>query len=273
MGNCREFVECWLGGLVLGALPVPINTAYSGEFLRHQLADSGAKLAITDDAGVGAIGPLAPAARPLSSPGAPGRAAAQAAGLAVEPLAEALADDHGIHPIGESAAGDPASILYTSGTTGLSKGVVLSHGYLSVLGRSLVDAQRLTSDDVVYLPLPLFHLSGLSAVLTSLTAKSTSIIDRRFSVTGAWGRVRQHCCTGAVFVGPMIAMLWGLPPDPSDAELPLRFLGGGPPRRPGIVDRRTVRLRGRDAVRHDRSVPHLGCPGWGAVPLGLIGAT
>ena len=65
-------------------------------------------------------------------------------------------------------------------------------------------------------------------MLTSLTAKSTSIIDRRFSVTGAWGRVRQHCCTGAVFVGPMIAMLWGLPPDPSDAQLPLRFLGGAP---------------------------------------------
>ncbi|MDO8731293.1 MAG: AMP-binding protein [Actinomycetota bacterium] len=77
--------------------------------------------------------------------------------------------------------GDPASILYTSGTTGKPKGAVLSHGNLASSARTLVVAWGFTSDDVLLHILPLFHTHGLYvAVHTALASGASMILHESF---------------------------------------------------------------------------------------------
>jgi crotonobetaine/carnitine-CoA ligase len=120
----------------------------------------------------------------------------------------------------------PACILYTSGTTGPSKGVVVTQHYLVTAARIVADAYGLTASDVTYGAVPLFHFSGmLGSVLAAVVAGSTAVVDRRFSVSATWERVRRYNATGVIAVGSMILMLWSLP----EADDPkLRLLAGAP---------------------------------------------
>jgi crotonobetaine/carnitine-CoA ligase len=120
-------------------------------------------------------------------------------------------------------------VLYTSGTTGPSKGVVVTQHYLVTGARIVADAYALTPSDVTYGAVPLFHFSGmLGSVLAAVVAGSSAVIDRRFSVTATWDRVRRYGATGVIAVGSMILMLWALPESPEDAAMSLRFLAGAP---------------------------------------------
>ena len=231
MENSREFAECWLGTMRLGALAVPINLAYRGEFLRHQLVDSGAVLVITDAGSAAAVFDIVEACSEVQGVfvrdgGSPSEQGVSQ-GVPTADLSELFGevDEAAAAPV---ESGDAATIIYTSGTTGRSKGVVMSHRYLATIGQVLSGALGLVKDDVLYLPLPMFHLSGLSAVLTSLATGSSSVIDQRFSVSGFWDRVRTRNASAALLVGPMLQMLWELPPEAADAEVPLRVLGAAP---------------------------------------------
>ena len=228
MENCREFAEAWLGAMYIGALPVPVNLAYRGEFLRHQLSDSGASLVVTDHERLQAVRDVAG--------GCPGLEAIAVAGEGELPQADGVAwmktGDLFRGAIEEETAtvswDEPGTILYTSGTTGLSKGVVLSHNYLATMARVICDAYEFTADDVFYCALPMFHVSGLTGVWNALVSGGPSVMDRRFSVSATWDRVRRYGVTGTCMVGPMLQMLWNLPEDPRDAELPLRFIAVAP---------------------------------------------
>ena len=228
MENRREFVECWLGTMLLGALAVPINLAYRGQFLRHQLDDSQACMVLTDGTGIAALAEVVSSCRQLKTVAV--HAADPPPGtesVSYVSLNEIFGDPQAVVGVSPQS-GDPATILYTSGTTGMSKGVVMSHAYLVTIGGLLCDAMKLSAADTVYLPLPLFHLGGLTALLTSLVAGSSSVIEEKFSVTATWDRIRTRGATAAIFVGPMLQMLWQLPADPSDADLPIRVLGAAP---------------------------------------------
>lgn len=226
--NSVEFAELWLGGMLLGAIAVPVNLAYQGEFLRHQLRDSGSRLIAVHPDTLGPVAKVAADCDALESVVICGGDSEVGFGdKRVLSFDELLS--HGTCP--EDAVvkdGEPASILYTSGTTGRSKGVVLSHHYLVRIGVACIDPPRLTADDVVFVPMPLFHVSGLQALLLPLLAGSKSVVIRQFSVAQAWPTVRRYGCTGMVSVGPMIAMLMSLPADPSDRDLPLRYIGTAP---------------------------------------------
>jgi crotonobetaine/carnitine-CoA ligase len=93
---------------------------------------------------------------------------------------------------------------------------------------AFVECSRLGPEDTIFVPMPLFHVSGLQALLTPLLAGSRSVIESRFRVSTAWDLVRRYGCTGMASVGPMLAMLLSLPPSASDRELPLRFIGTAP---------------------------------------------
>ncbi|MCR9093586.1 MAG: AMP-binding protein [bacterium] len=225
LANSLEFAEIWLGGMLVGAVAVPINLAYRGEFLRHQLDDSGARAVVCDADTLSAVEQVRPRCPALEhvilradSEASARNATTTQALLAAAPMAVPTWPD----------PGDYATVLYTSGTTGPSKGVVLSHEYLVRLGWSFVDSARMTERDVVFVPMPMFHVSGLQGLLTPILAGSQSVIEKRFHPATAWEIVRRFGCTGMVSVGPMIAMLMSKPADPGDRELPLRFLGTAP---------------------------------------------
>src|SRR5207245_8113468 len=79
---------------------------------------------------------------------------------------------------------DLATFIYTGGTTGLSKGCMLSHGYHEALATQIGHCWERTAQDVVWTPLPLFHYNALAtAVCGSLVFGGRAAIDRRFSVS------------------------------------------------------------------------------------------
>ena len=127
---------------------VPINILYRDREASHIVADARAE----GDRRVrpGARGDSGTGMLPSSSSGR-GRTIRGAAELIGSRLTRG----------GESTDSTPAAIVYTSGTTGTSKGAVLTHGNFAANATALLDAWRITSADRFLLPLPLFHVHGL----------------------------------------------------------------------------------------------------------------
>jgi crotonobetaine/carnitine-CoA ligase len=120
-------------------------------------------------------------------------------------------------------------VLFTSGTTGVSKGCLLSHRYTLRQAQLMVEHLRLTPDDVLYCPFPLFHLDAL--VLTvgpALVLGATAAIGERFSVSGFWPEVRRFGATVFDFMGATLTMLHKQPPAADDADNPVRLAWGVP---------------------------------------------
>jgi crotonobetaine/carnitine-CoA ligase len=212
--SCIELVDVWLACASIGVVSVPVNIANRADFLAHQLRDSGAVVVLTDPSTVEAVRAVAHELPVLRN---------------VLVVGEDVLDGHPDAPRpadAKPAWNAPACILYTSGTTGPSKGVVVTQHYLVTAARIVADAYGLTPADITYGAVPLFHFSGmLGSVLAAVVAGSSAVVDRRFSVSATWDRVRRCKATGVVAVGSMILMLWNLP-ETHDAKL--RLLAGAP---------------------------------------------
>lgn len=156
LANSPEFLACYVGSHMLGAIAVLVNTQYRQVELRHILSDSEAQVCITDAerrAELEHVRPELPALQTV----------VQVGGDATGVLSYAQLLQHStslFQPIVLSA-NDIALIAYTSGTTGRSKGAMLSHGNLASNSVAVTTAWGWTSADRLLLTLPLFHIHGL----------------------------------------------------------------------------------------------------------------
>src|SRR6266487_667789 len=99
---------------------------------------------------------------------------------------------HDALPIFSMRPSDLGTFIYTGGTTGPSKGCMLSHNYHEALARQIGICWRRTADDVVWTPLPLFHFNALTtAVLGALVWGGRSAIYRKFSVSNFWSEMNR----------------------------------------------------------------------------------
>jgi malonyl-CoA/methylmalonyl-CoA synthetase len=147
LSNRPEFVFATLGALRLGAVVVPINLAYRHRELAHIVSDAEPRLIVSEAAHSAVLEELAPEER------------ASVAGIL---LAEDLrAADPGSTDRPTIEGDDLAFLLYTSGTTGRSKGAMLSHDAILSTVAALHLAWAWTPADVLLLALPLFHTHGL----------------------------------------------------------------------------------------------------------------
>jgi crotonobetaine/carnitine-CoA ligase len=235
--NCPEMLYTWFGAGKVGALEVAINSAYRGEFLRHQLDNCQAKVVVTEPElaqRVLAVAPSLPELRTVVVRGSDSSAALAdldaPPGIRLMTTEELLSSDSSRLRAHRAPSWDePCSIIYTGGTTGPSKGAVLSHNYMVRAAQKFAASLRSGPDDVIYTPLPLFHLNAKAVtVLGSILTGQTGVIDRRFSVSRFWDRVREYNATGISILGSMIMMLWNLPRTEADARLPVRSMLAAP---------------------------------------------
>ncbi len=120
-------------------------------------------------------------------------------------------------------------VMFTSGTTGPSKGCVLSHRYAVRQAELMVEHLRFRSDDVLYCPFPLFHLdAAVLTVMPALVLGATAAIADRFSVSGFWDDVRAFGATVFDFMGATLTMLHKVPARPDDIDNPVRLAWGVP---------------------------------------------
>jgi acyl-CoA synthetase (AMP-forming)/AMP-acid ligase II len=114
---------------------------------------------------------------------------------------------------GGSKASDPALLMYTSGTTGTPKGVLLSHANLMAAATAVAEWHGLTPRDRVLSSLPLYHINGqVIATLSPFVSGGSIVNPHRFSVSQWWDLVAAHQCTWINVVPTIIAYLLNAPP-------------------------------------------------------------
>jgi fatty-acyl-CoA synthase len=179
--NAPEFLETLFGCGQLGAILVPLNTRLTAEELAFQLTDAGAVLAIVD----AELAHLVPADLPRLTVGA--------AGASYEP---ALMASEPVHREAAVQLGDPAVILYTSGTTGHPKGAVLTHGNLTWNSFNVLVDYDVTSRDVALILSPLFHAASLGmGALPTLLKGGTLVLQPRFEAGAVLRAIEEHRIT------------------------------------------------------------------------------
>lgn len=216
MDNSDEAIVGFLAINKIGAIWVPVNTAYRGEFLRHQLAHSGASLAICDAGYLGNLLAIAPELSDLGRVLVRGdfRASDESA-LRLEPLDSHRGEDES--PIELSISpGDVACLMYTSGTTGTSKGCILSHGFLCSTARQRNRCVEPYPGMITWSCLPLFHTAATSTVLlANLLAGERIAIASRFSVSGFWDEIQRSGATSVSLLASMLPLIAHAPDTPA----------------------------------------------------------
>ncbi|BBF99375.1 MULTISPECIES: AMP-binding protein [Pseudonocardia] len=216
MASTPEYLVSWFAVARLGAVEVPINTAYRGELLRYQLNTARVDLAVAD------TGPLLDAVESVRAEvptlgevlGFPGT---------YSDVLEA-APVRGRTPGPGPAPDDIASVLYTSGTTGPSKGVLLTHHQQLAFGHLFTEITDLGPDDVLLNYSPFFHISGKFATLGCLLTGARMVLRSRLSIERFWDEAREFGVTAFIAIGGVCHMLHGRAPRPDDADNPVRVV-------------------------------------------------
>ena len=190
--NRPDVLRLWLACGWLGAVLAPVSTALRGEGLRHVLASAEPKAVA-----------LEPAHRE------------RVAESGVE--ATWVLDDGGL-PAGSgpvppyaSRPGDTCAILYTSGTTGPSKGVLCPHAQFYWWGVKTGEVLSIGRESVLYTNLPLFHTNALNSFCQALLAGATYVLGPRFSASSFWRRLAESGATVTYLLGPMVSILLRTP--------------------------------------------------------------
>ncbi|AMN46166.1 crotonobetaine/carnitine-CoA ligase [Steroidobacter denitrificans] len=225
MHSCVEFVLLSLAANKLGALWVPVNTDYRGEWLSDTINASKGAVLVTD---TDLLEKLRPVERELRYERLVLRGGAEAAGgefaqRGIVSLDE-LADNSEAEPETKHIGyGDAAAVLWTSGTTGKPKGVLQSH---NVWIRAAVNNDRLYGTrpgDITYNCLPLYNSAAWVAnIYRALTTGIPCALDEQFSVSKFWDRIRFYGATQTMTLGAMHMFLWNEPRKADDADNPLR---------------------------------------------------
>jgi carnitine-CoA ligase len=219
--NTPTLVSAFLGATLLGAVISPINTAFRGDSLQHMLRLSAATCAVIEPEYVERFGGLdLPDLRVVVVPRAQGQPSGLLPGRQQLVVHDVAADDeHGWDsPDPVLDIWDPYAMICTSGTTGLSKGVLSPYGQIHA-ATSYTMLPRVTVDDVFLLDAPLFHVGGMLTFHSALVTGACTVVMPRVHVSGYWDRVRRYGITHAT---PMV-MRWLLsePHSQGDIDNPL----------------------------------------------------
>jgi crotonobetaine/carnitine-CoA ligase len=210
--NRWEIVQALLGCAWLGAVLVPINTASRGAQLEHILTNADPTIVAAEAQLLERIGDIARpgGVRSLWCIGDGFRTSWDC--LVATPFPKESA---ALGPAATSP-GDPLAILYTSGTTGPSKGVVCPHAQFYWWGVNVGAWLNLSRDDVLYTCLPLFHTNALNAVFQAVVHGARLVIGPRFSVSRFWQQVAAAEATVTYLLGTMVSMLVSRDASPDD---------------------------------------------------------
>jgi len=247
--------------LKLGAVSAPINTAFRGEFLRHQLADTAARVIVADEDYLDRILSIADRLPDAGTLVHRGLAPAMPTSLSLLDFEQLRAGrdkalDVDIQP------GDLAMLIYTSGTTGPSKGCMIPHNYICNIGRQNAYGYDLSESDVLWTSLPFFHINAINNIVAAAPLSGARVaMAKRFSLSGFWPDVERTGATVVSLIGSMIALIANAPDNESSKRCfgQVRVAKGSP------------FPESLKAIWRDRfGVPSAGAPGYGMTEMTMI---
>ena len=214
-------IRTWLAVSYLGAVLVPINTAYRGGLLEHALDLAEARVIVTHADLVDRLASVAQgrpklvyAVNPAAAPAVPGLEVRDAADL----LASRAADPT---PGEEHRPWDTQMVLYTSGTTGPSKAVLCSYRHIAAMATG--GALQREQSDRVLVHSPLFHVTGICGVLWALGCGASIAVLSRFRTSTFWKDVLALRATYLVMMGSLARFLLNQPITPEEEQTTLRM--------------------------------------------------
>lgn len=223
MPNSPEFLWAWFGAARVGAPVVPVNTALKGDGLAHILDHSDAESLIVHSDLLDrylAVRDRLPKLKRVIVVG--DSTSTRNGDIGWERVMAANpedVDDSSIQPT------DLMMLMYTSGTTGLPKGVTIPQVSGSGGSSSLLTMAGLTPEDVFYTALPLFHANAaLISVWGTFGLGARLVLSPRFSASRFWDEIRHYGATQFNALGAMMPILYKQPPRPDDADNPCRIV-------------------------------------------------
>ena len=238
MPNCPEYLYCWFGLSILGAISVPVNTAYKRDETAYVLNDAGAVCMVAHESllpvALEAAG-LAPSVRlklvvgerpPHSPPLVRGD---KEGGARWFPFSEFLAKTVQLPARPDVAPDDISMLVYTSGTTGNPKGVMVTHQMYVAAGQGFAHWTEATPEDRFFTCLPYYHANvQYYSTMGAIAAGATLVVVDRFSASRFWGQVRESRATVVNFIGMMMPVLAKQPESPLDRQNQVRLFYGSP---------------------------------------------
>ncbi len=217
--NGPDAIRAWFGSNLAGACFAPLNIAYRGRLLAHAIEQSGARVMVVHAGLVDRL--LEIPATQLETLIIVGERPAgfDWAGTVVGAESLEVEDDGATDAHVERW--DAQTIIFTSGTTGPSKGVLCS--YLQIYTTARTQYGYMNCEDRILIELPLFHIAGVGSIMGTLVSGCSAVLCESFSTDRFWERVRRFgATTTSGLIGSMPAFLLKLPPQPDDADNTLR---------------------------------------------------
>jgi crotonobetaine/carnitine-CoA ligase len=225
MANCPQYLDVYIGSQKLGMYSIPINTSLRGDSLLYILDHSDAEFVVIDEEFLDAYNKIADKVEKrktvIVNRLAVGGKSALPKGMLN--LADAYRQSTKKPDI-KYDKNDICFILYTSGTTGLPKGVMYRYGKTTLKLLSIPAYALYKKSDILYTSLPLFHGNALWMCVTQAWHRGCKVVlARKFSASKFWDEMRKYKITEFNTIGAMIPILMKQPPKENDRDNCVRF--------------------------------------------------
>ena len=248
LNNRLEYLWSWFGLSRIGGVLVGINTALKGTFLTHVLTNTKARIGVFEPEYLPWLAEIEDTVPEMHTVYVPGDvydpdnlpSFKNIEVRCFDEIMEAPADEIDV----EVTYRDIGMIMFTSGTTGPSKGALMPHGHLYLFGHCMQVHLGMTPDDIYYIPMPLFHAQGiLMQFFATLITGSSAVLVKQFRATTWIDDIREHGATLTNLLGVMNDFVLRQPANNTDTDNNLRMVCAVP-----VTDETLEVLRTRFAI-------------------------
>ena len=223
MENCPEFIYTWFGLARLGAIEAPFNPFHKGAILEYLINYSDAETLVISSNFIDEIKPLEASIKKVKRIIVAGPVTDNPfSRIEIIPFSRML-EGKAAPPQVEVSYRDTMALMFTSGTTGPSKGVLITHNQGFFVASQYLSVTGVRKSGTAYCYIPLFHEAPqFGIVLGSLFYGGTFVLTRSFSPSDFWNDIRKYNCTLSGMFEVVIKILLMAEEKPDDADNPMK---------------------------------------------------